>query len=120
VLAATGLIVPNHPHFGKGGKLCLARFIGAETTVIPSAGWKLDVWGRVRREVEGARARLTASAERLMAAANADVGLAHAAFYPRLMLNGLAGFSSIDANTLFNWESRVWFGGNPSASEGHH
>ena len=56
-----------------------------------------------------------ASAERLMAAANADVGLAHAAFYPTLMLNGFAGFASIDANTLFNWESRVWSVG-PSLS----
>ena len=56
-----------------------------------------------------------AAAERRMAAANADVGLAHAAFYPRLMLNGLAGFSSLDANTLFNWESRVWSMG-PSLS----
>ena len=56
-----------------------------------------------------------ASAERLMAAANADVGLAHAAFYPRVMLNGLAGFQSIDASTLFNWESRVWSVG-PSLS----
>ena len=43
-----------------------------------------------------------------MAAANADVGLAHAAFYPRVMLNGLAGFQSVDASSLFNWESRVW------------
>jgi multidrug efflux system outer membrane protein len=56
-----------------------------------------------------------AAAERLMAAANADVGLAHAAFYPRVMLNGLAGFQSIDASTLFNWESRVWSVG-PSLS----
>jgi multidrug efflux system outer membrane protein len=56
-----------------------------------------------------------ASAERFMAAANADVGLAHAAFYPRLMLNGMAGLASIDANTLFNWESRVWSVG-PSLS----
>jgi multidrug efflux system outer membrane protein len=56
-----------------------------------------------------------AAAERLMAAANADVGLAHAAFYPRVMLNGLAGFQSVDANTLFNWESRVWSVG-PSLS----
>jgi multidrug efflux system outer membrane protein len=56
-----------------------------------------------------------AAAERLMAAANADVGLANAAFYPRLMLNGLAGFQSIDASTLFNWESRVWSVG-PSLS----
>src|ERR1035437_2691755 len=50
-----------------------------------------------------------------MAAANADVGLAHAAFYPRVMLNGLAGFQSFDASTLFNWESRVWSVG-PSLS----
>jgi len=56
-----------------------------------------------------------AAAERLMAAANADVGLANAAFYPRLMLNGLAGFQSVDASTLFNWESRVWSVG-PSLS----
>ena len=56
-----------------------------------------------------------AAAERLMAAANADVGLAYAAFYPRVMLNGLAGFQSVDANTLFNWDSRVWSVG-PSLS----
>jgi len=56
-----------------------------------------------------------ASAERQMAAANADVGLAYAAFYPKVTLNGLAGFQSFDANTLFNWESRVWSLG-PSVS----
>ncbi len=49
-----------------------------------------------------------AAAERRMAAANADVGVATAAFYPRVMLSGLAGFQSIDASTLFNWPSRVW------------
>ncbi len=49
-----------------------------------------------------------ASAERRMAAANADVGVANSAFYPRVMLNGLAGLQSIDAGTFFNWPSRVW------------
>ena len=49
-----------------------------------------------------------AAAERLMAAANANVGLAYAAFFPVITLNGLAGFTSVDANTLFNWDSRVW------------
>ncbi|MGD0539613.1 MAG: efflux transporter outer membrane subunit [Verrucomicrobiota bacterium] len=49
-----------------------------------------------------------AAAERLMAAANADLGVATSAFYPTVMLNGFAGFQSIDASTLFNWPSRVW------------
>lgn len=49
-----------------------------------------------------------AAAERRVAAANADIGIACAAFYPGVMINGLAGFQSIDASTLFNWESRVW------------
>jgi multidrug efflux system outer membrane protein len=56
-----------------------------------------------------------ATGERLMAAANADVGLAHAAFYPRVMLNASGGFLSVDASTLFNWESRAWSFG-PSVS----
>jgi outer membrane protein, multidrug efflux system len=56
-----------------------------------------------------------AAAERTMAAANADVGLACAAFYPRVMLNASGGLLSVDANTLFNWENRTWSFG-PSVS----
>jgi NodT family efflux transporter outer membrane factor (OMF) lipoprotein len=48
------------------------------------------------------------SAERRMAAANADVGVATAAFYPRVLLNGSGGFQSIRASTLFDWPSRIW------------
>lgn len=49
-----------------------------------------------------------AATERLMAAANADIGVANAAFFPTLQLNGLAGFESISAGTVFNWPSRYW------------
>ncbi|HEX3628288.1 MAG TPA: efflux transporter outer membrane subunit [Verrucomicrobiae bacterium] len=49
-----------------------------------------------------------ASAERQMAAANADIGVAKAAFFPTIRINGLAGFESVDAGTWFNWSSRLW------------
>jgi len=49
-----------------------------------------------------------ASAERRMAAANAQVGVAVSAFYPRVFIGGLAGFQSIGSDTLFDWPSRVW------------
>ncbi len=49
-----------------------------------------------------------ASAERLMAAANADIGVAKAAFFPAVTIDGLAGFQSINAGTWFNWSSRLW------------
>ncbi|MGH7940702.1 MAG: efflux transporter outer membrane subunit, partial [Limisphaerales bacterium] len=49
-----------------------------------------------------------AAAERQMAAANADIGVAKAAFFPRVTINGLAGFQSVDAGSLFNGSSRMW------------
>ncbi len=49
-----------------------------------------------------------AAAERRMASANANIGIAKAAFYPKVTLNGLAGFESISAGTLFSWPSRIW------------
>jgi len=49
-----------------------------------------------------------AEAERALAAANARIGVAKAAFFPVVRLTGLAGFESMDVDTLFNWQSRVW------------
>jgi multidrug efflux system outer membrane protein len=49
-----------------------------------------------------------AAAERQMAAANADIGVAKSAFFPRLVFHGLAGLESINAGTVFNWPSRLW------------
>jgi len=56
-----------------------------------------------------------AAAEQRMAAANAAIGVAKAAFFPVVRFNGLAGFQSIDAGTLFDWPSRLWAVG-PSVS----
>jgi multidrug efflux system outer membrane protein len=49
-----------------------------------------------------------AVAERRMAAANADIGVAKAAFFPTVRINGLAGFQSIDSSSWFSWPSRFW------------
>jgi multidrug efflux system outer membrane protein len=49
-----------------------------------------------------------AAAERRMAAANADVGVAKAAFFPKVSIDGLAGFQSISLSSWFNWSSRMW------------
>jgi len=49
-----------------------------------------------------------AHAERLMAASNARIGVAKAAFFPAIQLTGSAGFQSTDLASLFKWESRMW------------
>jgi hydrophobe/amphiphile efflux-1 (HAE1) family protein/NodT family efflux transporter outer membrane factor (OMF) lipoprotein len=49
-----------------------------------------------------------AEAERQLAAANARIGIAKAAFFPVVRLTGSGGFLSGDIGTLFNWDSRVW------------
>ncbi len=48
------------------------------------------------------------AAERRMAAANADIGVAKAAFYPRVLLIGSGGFESVSASDLFTWPSHLW------------
>jgi multidrug efflux system outer membrane protein len=49
-----------------------------------------------------------AEAERLLAAASAQVGVAAAQFYPDLRLTGQVGLESADIRHLFDWQSRIW------------
>jgi outer membrane protein, multidrug efflux system len=49
-----------------------------------------------------------AAASRTMAASNARIGVAKAAFFPVLRITGLAGYESNDLSELFQWSSRTW------------
>jgi NodT family efflux transporter outer membrane factor (OMF) lipoprotein len=57
-----------------------------------------------------------AASERLMAQANAQVGVAVAAYYPTLTLSASAGFESAKISKWLTWPSRLWSAG-PSISE---
>ena len=57
-----------------------------------------------------------AASERRAAAANEQIGIAQAAYYPSLNLSALAGFEGTSAMNWFNWPSRFWAVG-PSFSE---
>jgi NodT family efflux transporter outer membrane factor (OMF) lipoprotein len=57
-----------------------------------------------------------AGAERKMAADNAQIGIAYAAYYPALSLGASGGFESSSFKHLFDWPSRFWSIG-PTVSE---
>lgn len=49
-----------------------------------------------------------AETEHQLAAANAQIGVATANFFPTFSLTGSAGYQSINTSRLLDWESRVW------------
>jgi NodT family efflux transporter outer membrane factor (OMF) lipoprotein len=52
-----------------------------------------------------------AAAERLMASANAQIGVAVAAYYPNVSMNTTGGFESSSAAKWFSWMGRFWSAG---------
>jgi len=52
-----------------------------------------------------------AAAERTLAAANARIGVAKAAFFPSIGLTAFAGANSDDLSKLLTWSSREWAAG---------
>ena len=63
---------------------------------------------QLEADAAAANQDLKAAAERRMAAANANIGAATAAFFPTVKFSGLAGFQSADMGTLMDWPSRLW------------
>jgi NodT family efflux transporter outer membrane factor (OMF) lipoprotein len=57
-----------------------------------------------------------AADERRMAAANEQIGIAKAAYYPSLSLNAIVGMQGTSALNWFTWPSRFWAVG-PTVSE---
>ncbi|MGD1068836.1 MAG: efflux transporter outer membrane subunit [Bryobacteraceae bacterium] len=57
-----------------------------------------------------------AAAERAMAQANAQIGIAKAAYYPNITLSASAGLENLSIAQWFTWPSRIWSVG-PSLTE---
>ena len=57
-----------------------------------------------------------AAAERRMASVNEEIGIAEAAYYPRLVITATGGFEGNNITNWFNWPSRLWSVG-PQISE---
>jgi NodT family efflux transporter outer membrane factor (OMF) lipoprotein len=74
-----------------------------------------DIPGTLPSQLLERRPDISAS-ERQMAAANEQIGIAQAAFYPTLSLSAVAGLQGTSALNWFNWPSRFWAVG-PSFSE---
>ena len=92
----------------------LATLVGQPASTFHFASHQIPANAKPPRIPAGLPSRLlerrpdVAEAERNLAASNARVGVAVAAFFPRITLTGAAGFESATVTDLFNWESHLW------------
>jgi NodT family efflux transporter outer membrane factor (OMF) lipoprotein len=92
-----------------------AQFTLAATPINLSPPTMPDVPGTLPSQLLERRPDI-ASSERQMAAANEQIGIAQAAFYPTLSLSAIAGLQGTSALNWFTWPSRFWAVG-PTFSE---
>lgn len=92
---ALNLLLGRHPGAPVRGAGLLSQTL--DVTVPP--GLPSDLLER-RPDIRGA--------EQQLVAANADIGQAKAAFYPKVTLTGLYGVQSVALSDLFTSGSRVW------------
>ncbi len=92
----------------------LATLVGQPASTFRFARHELAFGSRPPRVPAGLPSALlerrpdVAEAERNLAASNARVGVAVAAFFPRVTITGAAGFESATVTDLFNWQSHIW------------
>lgn len=79
----------------------------ADAAAIDSVDLQRDIPVGVRSEILLGRPDVLA-AENLLKAANANIGAARAAFFPRILLTASAGTASADLNDLFSAGTGVW------------
>jgi NodT family efflux transporter outer membrane factor (OMF) lipoprotein len=101
----------------------IAILIGKPPALFSLARNPVTVAGPAMPEIPGAlpsqlleRRPDIASDERRMAAANEQIGIAQAAFYPTLSLSAVAGFTGTSAVNWFTWPSR-FFAVGPTFSQ---
>src|SRR5439155_26651726 len=102
----------------------IALLVGANPSSfkLPALADAAEKWGPLPPEIPSElpsdlleRRPDVAEAERQLASANAQIGVAKAAFFPVITLTGSGGYLSGQIDTLFKWDSRVWSIG-PSVS----
>ena len=93
----------------------LAILVGVNPAVFRLPALAAGNWSPVPPEIPaGLPAELlerrpdVSEAERLLASANARIGVAKAAFFPVVSLTASGGYLSGELDNLFNWDSRVW------------